>query len=209
MQQFDVRFGPWEVVLLVVVIVWLARLGPVSLAVFASGFAGSALEVVLLMGFQILFGSLYHRVGLIVAVFMLGLALGSYAMNRVLAQRVRRELVMLEIVVAVVAACLPLILMAVNRLAEGFFGTVVCQGLIYFATLVVAVLIGLAFPLAAKLDYRDAAATASRLYTADYLGAALGALLVSTMLIPVLGVTVVCLVAASLNLLAAAVLYVR
>ena len=55
-----------------------------------------------------------------------------------------------------------------------------------------AVLTGLVFPLAAKLDYRGAAATASRLYTADYLGAAFGALLVSTLLIPLLGVTVVC-----------------
>ena len=69
--------------------------------------------------------------------------------------------------------------------------------------LVLAVLVGMEFPLAARIDDRDAAATSARFYTADYVGAALGALLVSTWLIPVLGVTMVCLLTAGLNLLAA------
>ena len=64
MRQFDVRFGLLEVAYWRgIVLVFLTRLRPVSLAVFSSGFAASALEVVLLMGFQILFGSLYYRVG--------------------------------------------------------------------------------------------------------------------------------------------------
>ena len=74
--------------------------------------------------------------------------------------------------------------------------------------MVVAVLTGLVFPLAARLDFHSAATTASRLYTADYLGAALGALLVSTLLIPLTGVTVVCGLAAGINVVAAAVLWV-
>ncbi len=207
MQQFDVRFGPWEVVLLVVVVVALARLRPVSYTVFASGFAGSALEVVLLMGFQVLFGSVYHRVGLIVTMFLLGLALGSHVMNRALGRCGRRALVLLAGAVAVIAACVPPGLVAVDALVAVGAWIAVCQGLIYVATLCVAFLTGLVFPLAAKLDYRGAAVTASRLYTADYLGAALGALLVSTMLIPLVGVTAVCLLAAGLNLVAAAVLW--
>jgi predicted membrane-bound spermidine synthase len=63
--------------------------------------------------------------------------------------------------------------------------------------------------LAARVDYQDAATTSARLYTADYVGAALGALLVSTWLMPVLGVVGVCLLAAGLNLLAAMVMLVR
>ncbi len=200
MRQFEVRFGLLEGVLMVVLLLFLVRLRPVPLAVFSSGFAASALEVVLLMGFQILFGSVYHRVGLIVTMFMLGLAIGSFLMNRILARRGRRDLVAIEIATALVAACLPLLLVGVGALATDAAWSVVCQATIYLATLLIALLTGLVFPLAAKLDFQEAAATASRLYTADYLGAALGALLVSTLLIPLIGVTTVCLLAAGLNL---------
>jgi len=55
-------------------------------------------------------------------------------------------------------------------------------------TLVLAVLMGMEFSLAAKVDFQNPAATSARLYTADYLGAALGALLVSHAADPVLGV---------------------
>ena len=51
----------------------------------------------------------------------------------------------------------------------------------------------------------DTAVTASRLYTADFAGAALGALLVSTLLVPLLGATTVCLFTAALNLGAATI----
>ena len=73
-------------------------------------------------------------------------------------------------------------------------------------TLLLAVLVGMQFPLAARIDFHGPAATSARLYTADYLGAALGALLVSTLLIPVLGVFVVCFLTAGLNLAAAGVM---
>ncbi len=75
-------------------------------------------------------------------------------------------------------------------------------------TLLLAVLVGMEFPLAARVDFQDPAATSARLYAADYLGAALGALLVSTLLIPVLGVFMVCFLTAGLNLLAAGIMLV-
>jgi predicted membrane-bound spermidine synthase len=65
--------------------------------------------------------------------------------------------------------------------------------------------VGAQFPLAAAADPAEAAATASRLYTADLAGASLGALLVSTLLVPVLGVTAVCLLTAGLNAAAAGI----
>ena len=49
-----------------------------------SGFAASALEVVLLLGFQALYGSLYRQVGLVVTVFMGGLAVGAWRAQRTL-----------------------------------------------------------------------------------------------------------------------------
>ena len=57
------------------------------------------------------------------------------------------------------------------------------------------------FPLANRLEFDGTVAGASRLYTADFVGAFLGALLASTLLIPLIGVTGVCLLTAALNLL--------
>jgi predicted membrane-bound spermidine synthase len=71
-------------------------------------------------------------------------------------------------------------------------------------TLLLATLVGMEFPLANRLAAGSATVAASRLYTADFVGASLGALLASTLLIPLLGVTTVCLLTASLNLVAGA-----
>ena len=63
MSQFKVRFGFLEGVLGLMLIVGLLRARPVSFAIFTTGLAASALEVVLLVGFQVLYGCVYHQVG--------------------------------------------------------------------------------------------------------------------------------------------------
>jgi len=216
MTQFKVRFGVLEAGLLTGLAVYVLRVGPVPRAVFAAGLSASALEVVLLLGFQILYGSVYERLGVIVACFMVGLGLGAAVMNGRLRRRDRqsdsgqacrpligrREMAGLAIALAVAAVGVPPLLTGLDRLGSAM-GLVVASALIPVMALVVAVIVGMQFPLAGALDFEELSATASRLYTADYLGAALGALLVSTMLIPLIGVVGVCLMIAGVNVLAA------
>ena len=170
-----------------------------SLTIFTTGLAASAVEVVLLVAFQILYGCVYHRVGLIVTMFMLGLGIGSLTMNRILPRRSRRDLAGLEFAVAGYALGLPVVLIGLARFGSLAATSLVSQWAIPALALGLAVLVGLEFPLAGKADFHTVSSTAARLYTADYLGAALGALLVSTLLIPVLGVVTVCLLVAGLN----------
>jgi predicted membrane-bound spermidine synthase len=115
----------------------------------------------------------------------------------------------LAIALAVLAALLPVVLRQLGRLDTAIGTPLAGQGVILLATLILAILVGAQFPLAGAVDPGEPAATASRLYTADLVGAALGALLVSTLLIPILGVTVVCLLTAGLNLAAAALVWRR
>ncbi len=207
MRQFEVRCGLFEAGLVVLLLAYLVRLRPVPLAVFCGGFAASALEVVLLLAFQVLFGSLYYQVGLIVTMFMVGLVIGAMLVGRGRTGWQRRHLAFLAAAIAAFAALLPLALLGlkgVERLGWLEAGRLA----IPLLTLTLAVLVGMQFPLAAKLDFCGPAATSGRLYTADYVGAALGALLVSTLLIPLLGVFVVCFATAGLNLLAAGVLLI-
>ncbi len=206
MSQFRVRFGLLEGVLGLMLIVGLLRARPVSFAVFTTGLAASALEVVLLVGFQVLYGCVYHQVGWIVTMFMIGLGIGSFTMNRWLPRRSRKDLVWLELAVAVYAVGLPFVLMALGRIQSVPVQLAASQLVVPLLALGLAVLVGLEFPLAGKADFRTVSDTAARLYTADYVGAALGALLVSTFLIPVIGVVAVCLLAAGLNVLSGGIL---
>ena len=204
--QFKVRFGLLEGGLLVILAVYLLRIRPVPLAVFSTGFAAAAMEVVLLMGFQIVYGSTYQQVSLIVTMFMIGLAIGSCLMKRWLPRRTRNDLAWLQLGIAIFTFCIPCALLGLGRLDELSSGSVVVWGIIPLLTAGLAVLVGMEFPLAGKVDSCGPTSTASRIYTADYIGAALGALLVSTLLIPLLGMVAASWVAAGLNVVSGVVL---
>jgi predicted membrane-bound spermidine synthase len=75
--------------------------------------------------------------------------------------------------------------------------------------LILAMLVGMQFPLANRLEFDGTVAGASRLYTADFVGAFLGALLASALLIPLIGVTGVCLLTAAINAFAGTTVFRR
>jgi spermidine synthase len=247
MSQFTLSFGALQAVLLLLLLVYLIRLRGPALVLFASGFAGSALEIVLLLAFQVLCGSVYHQVGVIVTVFMVGLALGAMLTNRSKVAQTSKSavsqvsqpadclqshrqptgksaiqqvwkpalqdthglLAALAIGIAALALLLPALLFSLNRLSSAIPAFVVIQAVIALLTLILAVLVGAQFPLANCLQFDGTATGASRLYTADFVGASLGALLASTLLIPLIGVMGVCLLTAALNALAGGVLFWR
>jgi spermidine synthase len=221
MSQFQIGFGVLQVLLLVLLGIYLVRLRGAALVLFASGFAGTALEIVLLLGFQVLCGSVYHQVGVIVTVFMAGLALGAMmanrslnsrdALQRVLADRqvgptwytdsAGKNLTALAFAIAGYAILLAFLLPLLNRAGDMAASLWFIKAAIALLTLILAVLVGMQFPLANRLEFNGTVAGASRLYTADFVGAFLGALLASTLLIPLIGVTGVCLLTAALNFL--------
>jgi spermidine synthase len=202
MSQFNVKFGWIQVGLLVMLGFYLIRLRGSAYVLFASGFAASALEVVLLLAFQVLCGSVYHQVGVIVTVFMAGLALGALMANRLASVR-PGSLAALAVAIAGYAVILPFLLPLLSRLGGSAASLAMVKVIIAALTLVLAVMVGMQFPLANRLEFDGTVAGASRLYTADFVGAFLGALLACTLLIPLIGVLGVCLLTAALNVVAA------
>ncbi len=247
MSQFTLSFGALQTVLLLLLLAYLIRLRGPALVLFASGFAGSALEIVLLLAFQVLCGSVYHQVGVIVTVFMAGLAVGAAWANRCKVAQTSKSavsqvsqpadrlqsyrqptwksaiqqvwkpalpdarglLAALAFAITAFSALLPALLFSLNRLSSAVPAFVVIQAVIALLTLILAVLVGAQFPLANQLQFDGTVTGASRLYTADFVGASLGALLASTLLIPLIGVIGVCLLTAALNALAGGVLFWR
>ena len=176
--------------------VWVRVLMGVVLA--SIGFFSMAMNLLLVMVFQGLYGYVYARMGLIVAVFMLGLVVGAPSGLMVCRWRVGWSwagLLLIVIVLLLAAAAVPRVMLlayrfmghaTVGRLLEGGF---------YLMVAGLGLLTGAAFPLANRL-YADAGGSlgvASAVTDAsDHLGAALGALLVGVVLLPVLGVDGVC-----------------
>jgi spermidine synthase len=229
LSQYNSGFSWITGVLLVLFGVYLVRLRGAALVLFASGFAGSALELVLLLAFQVLCGSVYHQVGIVVTVFMAGLALGALVANRALngrdalprvqadrqvgptwnMDRSRNRLALLAFAVAGFAVLLPFLLPLLNRLGGTNASLFIIKTVITVLTLGLAVLVGMQFPLANRLEFDGTNRPASRLYAADFIGAALGALLAGIWLIPVLGVTGTCLLTAGLNVLGGVLVRLR
>jgi spermidine synthase len=234
MSQFTIGFRGLQVALLILLGVYLVRLRGAALVVFASGYAGTALEIVLLLAFQVLCGSVYHQVGVIVTVFIAGLAMGAAWANRLTTIRsggvmeccekpdlapaplshhsitpTANYLAFLALAIAGFAFLLPLLLPLLNRMGGNTGSLFAVKAAIASLTFVLALLVGMQFPLATQLEFDGTVAAASRLYTADFVGACLGALLACTLLIPLVGVTGVCLLTAGLNLLGGAMIRFR
>ncbi len=168
-----------------ILILAAVRLNPLSIGVFTGGVAASATEVLVLISFQILYGYAYLVIGLVVTLFMAGLATGSlWGLRR--ARRVTmRQFVVIQCGVALGVALLPGIILA-RRSVEG--GEVLAQWGLLLLTFVLAVLVGREFFVASQLREGKPATIASELYSIDLLGSAIGALIVSVYLLPALGV---------------------
>jgi spermidine synthase len=268
--QFNPRFGVAGGLLVLGLAVYVMRLRGAAVALFVSGFAASSLQVVLLLAFQALCGSLYYQLGIIVTVFMAGLAAGAtwairlkdLTMNLdpvgrgsrraelqfrsnaaarqearptwfIIPARARRArklsqsggrdvsskfLAWSAISLAVLSLLLPPALRLLSRVSALHGSDLIVQVCVALLTFVLAANVGAQFPLANRVELsivgqasraslREHAA--ARLYTADFMGAFLGALLASALLVPLLGVTGVCLLAAALNALAGGALFWR
>lgn len=206
LSQFGVGGGLMMAALVLAFAACLVVLPALPRVIFVSGFAASALEIVLLLGFQVLYGSLYQQVGLVVTVFMTGLALGGLIANRgaLNPHRAGQWVLGLALGVAVLGAILPVALPRVG-IADTLLGSSwPGQLLILGGTFVLSLLVGAQFPLASLAAAGGGPVTGARLFSADLIGAALGALAVSTWLIPLFGVVNVCLLTAGLNIAAAA-----
>jgi len=175
-------------------------------AIFSTGFAGMGLEIILLFTYQNIYGYLYQKIGIIVALFMAGLAVGAQIMNRSIGRSSynwHKMLLGIEIAITAFSLSLPFFLNLVFLLQEkgGFI-----SGEPFFMILVLisGLLTGSEFPLVSEILTKEGIAagrTAGMVDGCDHLGACLGAALTGTILVPLLGTIQSSLFIAGLNLI--------
>lgn len=173
-------------------------------AVLTTGLSTMATQVALLFTFQSQYGYVYERVGLIVAVFMAGLAWGAFTTRRLATGGADvRLLAAVQALIALWSAVMAVALPASARVASANVLFVVLAAI----TFVAGFWNGMGFPLALAcgrwLGF-SSDASAGLAYGVELVGACLGAVLAGTIWAPVLGIAACCLLAGGLNAAACA-----
>ncbi len=172
---------------------WLAgRRGPpavAGLAVGAMGFTLIALEVLLLIGFQVLYGYVYHQLAILIGAFMAGMALGSrWALAHADPQSSVRRLAVLQALAAMAAPALYGICIAADAAGPGAGLWIVSHLLFPLLAVVCGCMGGYQFPVASRIYFAgERASGLGAVYARDLVGACLGAVLVSAYCLPVFG----------------------
>ena len=163
------------------------------IAVLASGFLTMAMEVVVMIAFQVIHGYVYHLLGLIVASFMIGLAAGAWTWEQAAKMLKRRPRGLEQCFLGALAilTLIPLILIRVVPflIRHQFSGTITFVILVSIL-FVLALASGFIFPAAAALFLSGSdrvGSAAGWINSADHLGAAFGALIISAFTIPLFG----------------------
>jgi spermidine synthase len=162
------------------------RGGAVGAGIFATGYGGMTLEVVLLLGFQIICGYLHQMIGLLLTVFMGGLFLGTQIAGRRNRNATTTTFAVVMASSAMIAFILPSLLGWIRDMG---FSDVAVYPFFFMSITGVAVLGGYAFDIAGRLEVGRADRIASGLYSRDVAGSAASAFLVGAYFIPSLGIT--------------------
>lgn len=189
LSMFGKNHGPFLIGAAVLFLFYFLRIGMIRKTLFTTGFLASAMEIVILLSYQILHGTVYTGIGFIVASFMFGLAAGSFTANRLVE---RGGPIGKAALLGLEAAILLFTFLYVLALAFG--REFLTDAMFALVTALIGALTGAEFPVASRLTGSPPGETAGSLYAADLLGAGLGAAAVSLLLIPMAGIYATCLI---------------
>lgn len=189
----------WMLILfpLIILLLPLLFMRLVASGMYISGFTASSFEILIIFTFQTYFGYLYLAIGLIIAIFMGGLALGSIVGNRVGATRY--HFISAQISLVFYALLFPVFWFLLKGMENSL------AGLLFFGviTLVLSAITGFQYVVGTKILPGNFTRTAPLLYAVDLIGAALGTIVISILLLPITGIVNSCLIIAGLNLMIA------
>ncbi len=181
---FNLKIGWLPLVLAAITLFVFFKARPAEAVVFSSGFSAISLEIIFLLLMQIHSGYIYQTYAVMITLFMAGLATGSYLTASRLKSSVNHIKLLRGLDLALLVVCL--------LLAIGVTWTSLWKNdlIIYMATFLVSALAGSQFPCAAasSVSASNRTGTASRLYTYDFFGAAIGSFLSAIFFIPYLGI---------------------
>ncbi len=158
----------------------------------ATGFTLMALQICLLLAFQSIYGYVYHQLAILIGLSMAGIALGSWLGIRRIESGGRSPCLRMAATQFLLALSAPALLFVVSLLARisGIATMWIAAQLVFPALAALSgILGGYQFPVAADIFLHDTKGKAGcgALYAIDLLGGCVGALVLSSYMIPVFG----------------------
>lgn len=204
LQYFGDRFTPVLIAVFALLLVVLIFAGPKSLAVFASGFSGASAEIILLIAFQSLLGYLYLSLGLMITVFMGGLASGAF-LSRYFGSKRYKVLISIQLTTAFFL----MLLIAILYLITTFTAEVLIQFVFAVSIFIIALLVGLQYGSVFNSEAVNARRLTSLIYPADLLGAGLGSFITVLFLLPAFGVYFSLLILSALHFVVIGIVFLK
>lgn len=188
---------------LVILFLFLTKGQGVPLSIFVIGFSATAIELLIIIVFQIVYGYVYHQIGIIISMFMVGLVVGAILSNNyfVSSIKTKKSLVSVNLVLVVYSILFPFVIYYLKEINDTFILFITAQILIPILAIILGFIVGIAFPIALKLYVKKDVKNVGLLYGIDLAGACIGAYITGVLLIPVFGVITVCYIVGSVNLL--------
>ncbi len=182
LKLFNMHPGLFLLILIPILFCWY-RKTLIYLSIFTTGVAGISSEIVLLILFQVFYGYVYNWIGIIIGLFMLGLAMGTLFFIKM---RIFRKIDTLQ---------KKLNFLSTIQITIGIYFLIIfiCTFTkVEFINYIIAILLlaggflnGLHFPLVIDIFFEKKSGI---LYGIDLLGASFGALITALIFIPILGI---------------------
>ena len=179
---------------------------PVLISLATTGMSQICFQLIIILAFQFIYGYMYHRIGMILASFMIGLTIGSFFITNVL-EKIEDEKPLymktqawMALYPLILAPAL-IIIAKINQLSP-VSGNIL-QAAFVILPIVAGFIGGIQFPLANKVwlkDSKDIGKTTGLLYGIDLLGSCFGGLVTGMLLIPLLGIIQTCILLAAINI---------
>jgi spermidine synthase len=199
MSQYDQKYWILIGIVILLMLIAIIRSNIISFGVLAGGFAASSLEILILMVFQAVYGYVYHFTGMIFTFFMTGLVAGVALYRQFFFRSTINQFILLQVCTGAYALLLPAIFWFIGRYSPGEASIAIFSLL----TVIIAALTGMLFTAAVGILKVQTATLPSWVYGYDLFGSALGAFLISVMLIPLAGIFLSAALTGIFNLLAA------
>lgn len=164
----------------------------IPFAIITTGFAGMLFDLILIFAFQSIYGYVFAWIGILVAAFMAGAAMGAMWITKLL-ERIRNGLqffARIELAIIGFALGCPMLIFVAHTYLGDPALAFLTQGLFLSLSFIGGLLTGSQFPLANKLylaNRADVSQTAGLLYASDLIGGWAGGILGAVVLLPVLG----------------------
>lgn len=165
----------------------------IAYSIATTGFFGMLINLILIFSFQIIYGYLYYYIGILISIFMSGIAIGSILVTNNL-ERIKDNRRLFIKVEAMILVFSYLLAMMINSFSHYLHNYLVIFIIIFF---IPGFLMGLEFPLASRIylqDKENIGRISGLLYAADLLGGCVAGILGGIIFLPILGLFNSCMV---------------